>query len=85
MNRLLSIPLFMVGLGVVEGSWGGWWLGVVGVGHGTTFALPKMCPQTYFLIRYPHWLLRPMSQKWYLCLCVCMSLCVFVCVWCVKY
>ena len=22
MNRLLSIPLFMVGLGVVEGSWG---------------------------------------------------------------
>ena len=31
----------MVGLGVVEGSWGGWWLGVVGVGGGTTFALPK--------------------------------------------
>ena len=28
MNRLLLIPLFMVGgIGVVEGSWGGWWLG----------------------------------------------------------
>ena len=27
MNRLLLIPLFMVGLGVVGGSWGGWWLG----------------------------------------------------------
>ena len=50
MNRLLSIPLFMVGLGVVEGSWGwggGW--GVAGVGGGTTFALPKMCPQTNLL------------------------------------
>ena len=51
MNRLLLIPLFMVGLGVVEGSWGRLWLGVVGVGGGTTFALPKMCPQTCFLIR----------------------------------
>ena len=38
MNRLLSIPLFMVGLGVVGGSWVvGWWLGVVGVGGGATF------------------------------------------------
>ena len=46
MNRLLSISLFMVGLGVVEGTWGGWWLGV---GGGTTFALPKMCPQTNLL------------------------------------
>ena len=33
---------------MVEGSWGGWWLGVVGVGGGT-FALPKMCPQTNLL------------------------------------
>ena len=41
MNRLLSIPLFMVGLGVVDSSWGGWWLGVVGVGGGAIFALPK--------------------------------------------
>ena len=49
MNRLLSIPLFMVGFRVVGGSWGGWWLGVVGVGGGATFALPKMCPQTNFL------------------------------------
>ena len=49
MNRLLSIPLFMVGLGVVGGRWGGWWLRVVGVGGGTTFALPKMCPQTNLL------------------------------------
>ena len=40
MNRLLSIPLFTVGLGV---------LGVVGVGGGATFALPKMCPQTNLL------------------------------------
>ena len=40
MSRLLSIALCMVGLGVVEGSWGGWLLGVVGVGGGTTFALP---------------------------------------------
>ena len=52
MNRLLLIPLFMVGLGVVEGSWGGWWLGVVGVGGGTTFALLKCVHrQTCFLIR----------------------------------
>ena len=49
MNRLLSIPLFMVGFGVVGGSWGGWWLGVVGVGGGAAFALPKMCPQTNLL------------------------------------
>ena len=50
MNRLLLIPLFMVGgIGVVEGSWGGWWNGVVGVGGGTTFALLKMCPQTNLL------------------------------------
>ena len=42
MNRHLSIPLFMVGLGVVE---------AVGVGGGTTFALPKMCQQTCFFIR----------------------------------
>ena len=52
MNRLLSIPLFMVGFRVVGGgSWGGWWLGVVGVGGGATFALPKVYPQTCFLIR----------------------------------
>ena len=38
MNRLLLIPLFMVGFRVVEGSWGGWWLGVVGVGGGTKLA-----------------------------------------------
>ena len=30
MNRLLSIPLFMVGLGVVEGSW----VGMVGGSRG---------------------------------------------------
>ena len=49
MNRLLSIPLFMVGLGVVWGSWG--WVVVGGsrVGGGATFALPKMCPQTNLL------------------------------------
>ena len=29
--------------------WGGWLLGVVGVGGGTTFALLKMCPQTNLL------------------------------------
>ena len=46
MNRLLLIPLFMVGLGVVEGIWDGWWLGV---GGGTTFALLKMCPPTNLL------------------------------------
>ena len=49
MNRLLSIPLFVVGVGVVEGSRGGWWQGVVGVGGGTTFALLEMCPQTDLL------------------------------------
>ena len=49
MNRLLSIPLLMVGLGVVGGSWGGLWLGVVGVGGGATFALPKVYPQTNLL------------------------------------
>ena len=42
MNRLLLIPLFMVGLGVVGDSWGGWWLGVLGVGGGATFALLKI-------------------------------------------
>ena len=50
MNRLLSIPLFMVGFGGGRGQLG--WVvvgGSRGVGGGTTFALPKMCPQTNLL------------------------------------